>query len=358
MLIMNRERTHFHALNLLSTPETNNTIKYKSDIIKYGHQRFYNVENSNKTSVMSYYNFFAAELEPSFIEEKNLDHCERHIITKTILDQILQMIEFNFADQMTTTFQNYVDEDYFKTQEMLFGKSMVDIQLNDDNSIKLALNQSDEVIQDNSKTVMFNLLESNPERRKQYVEQNRLKKNLIVSLDFNFVSPLQRGFKLNAELSIEALLSKIFAIDSVDYHHILSLVMPLVLQQDNISNIFSFFSRDKGQGQRDVCNLERFLRDPKLPLKSDEEVEAFQLATFKDFNTFQAEVMDRIMQRDKKKDDRRQEKNIPVEHTYMDFQYMIIGKKLNYDKDSYENKGTKFVFDDLYLANMMIQNEP
>lgn len=86
MLIMNRAKTHTHILNLLSTPETNNTIKYKSDIIKFGHQRFYNIENSNKTSVMSYYNVFTAELEPSFIENKNLDHCERHIITKTILE--------------------------------------------------------------------------------------------------------------------------------------------------------------------------------------------------------------------------------------------------------------------------------
>ena len=256
-------------MNLLNTPETNNTIKYESDIIKYGHQRFYNIDNSNRTSVMSYYNFFAAELKPSFIEEKNLDHCERHIITKTILDQILQMIEFNFANQVTTTFQNYVDEDYFKTQEMLFGKSMVDIQLNDDNSIKHALNQSNDIIQDNSKTLMFNLLESNPERRQQYIDQNRLKKNLIVSLDFNFVSPLQRGFKLNAELSIEALLSKIFEIDSVDYHHILSLVMPMILKQDDISNIFCFFSRDKDQGQQDVCNMEKFFIDNRLPLKSD-----------------------------------------------------------------------------------------
>lgn len=79
---------------------------------------------------------------------------------------------------------------------------MLDIQLNDDNSIKHALSQKIDVIQDNSKTLMFNLLESNPERRQQYIDQDRLKKNMIVSLDFNFISPLQRGFELNAELSI------------------------------------------------------------------------------------------------------------------------------------------------------------
>ena len=40
----------------------------------------------------------------------------------------------------------------------------------------------------------------------------------------------------------------------------------------------------------------------------------------------------------------------------MDFQYMIIGEKLNYQH--VEGKDTKFVFDDLYVARMMIQNDP
>lgn len=37
MIIMNRNQTHFQVLNLLSTADTNNTVKYQSDIIKYGH---------------------------------------------------------------------------------------------------------------------------------------------------------------------------------------------------------------------------------------------------------------------------------------------------------------------------------
>jgi hypothetical protein len=55
------------------------------------------------------------------------------------------------------------------------------------------------------------------------------------------------------------------------------------------------------------------------------------LATFRDFNTLKNEVIEKIVTRDKNKDDKKEEKTIPVEHTYMDFQYMIIGEKLNYD---------------------------
>lgn len=130
--------------------------------------------------------------------------------------------------------------------------------------------------------------------------------------------------------------------------------MPEILRQDDISNIFCFYSRDKDQGQEDVCNMERFLIDQRLPLKSDEEVECFQLATFQDFNTYKHEVIEKIVKRDKKKDDTKKEKTIPIEHTFMDFQYMIIGEKLKYEKDDTYNKGAKFVFDDLYVARMMI----
>ena len=89
MMIIGKANKKFQIINLLSSESTNNVFKYKSDIIKYGHQRFYNIETSNQTAIQSYYTYFAAELEPSFIEEKNLDHCERHIVTKTIMDQIL-----------------------------------------------------------------------------------------------------------------------------------------------------------------------------------------------------------------------------------------------------------------------------
>jgi hypothetical protein len=41
----------FQTINLLTHKESNNVMKYKSDIINYGHQRFYNIDMSNKTAV-------------------------------------------------------------------------------------------------------------------------------------------------------------------------------------------------------------------------------------------------------------------------------------------------------------------
>jgi len=63
-----------------------------------------------------------------------------------------------------------------------------------------------DIIQDNSNSIMYNMLLSDPEKRELFEEQGRLKDNLIVSLDFNFISPIERGYNLNAELSITALI--------------------------------------------------------------------------------------------------------------------------------------------------------
>jgi hypothetical protein len=116
---------------------------------------------------------------------------------------------------------------------------------------------------------------------------------LIVSLDFNFVSQLERAFPLNASLAINILIKKIFEINTVDYHPILSLVLPNILAQDSISIILPFFSRTadeqeelKEDNLNELCNFERFMNDDRLPLKSNKEIECFQLSTFSDFNKY------------------------------------------------------------------------
>lgn len=139
------------------------------------------------------------------------------------------MIEFSFENCMLTNFKDLKKDNFFKTQEILFGKSMCDIHLNDDASISAAVCMDIDKIQDMSGTIMYDFLKSFPELYEMHKEQKRLRKNIIVSLDFNFVSQLERAFPLNASLAINILIKKIFEINSVDYHPILSLVLPNIL---------------------------------------------------------------------------------------------------------------------------------
>jgi hypothetical protein len=73
------------------------------------------------------------------------------------------MIEFSFENCMLTNFQDLKKDNFFKTQEMLFGKSMCDIHLNDDASISAAVCMDIDKIQDMSGTIMNDFLKSFPE---------------------------------------------------------------------------------------------------------------------------------------------------------------------------------------------------
>lgn len=58
-----------------------------------------------------------------------------------------------------------------------------------------------------------------------------------------------------------------------------------------------------------------------------------------------------VISRDQKKD---AEKNIEVEHTFINFQPLIIGEKLRNVEDF---KNGKLKFNDLYYAHLMMKND-
>lgn len=74
-----------------------------------------------------------------------------------------------------------------------------------------------------------------------------ISKNLICSLDFNLTSQIARGYQINANLAINLLITKIFEINSMDYHPMLMLVLPQILQQESISIILPFFARSSDE---------------------------------------------------------------------------------------------------------------
>lgn len=73
------------------------------------------------------------------------------------------MVEFSFENCMLTNFQDLKKDNFFKTQEILFGKSMCDIHLNDDASISSAVCMEINKIQDRSGTVLSDFLQTFPE---------------------------------------------------------------------------------------------------------------------------------------------------------------------------------------------------
>lgn len=74
--------------------------------------------------------------------------------------------------------------------------------------------------------------------------------------------------------------------------------------------------------------------------------------SFEDVDTQEKELIDIIADRDSKKTYYGYNKKFVVEHSYIDFQMLILGRKLKWDTDN-----GKYVFDSQKLARSLIQND-
>ena len=94
---------------------------------------------------------------------------------------------------------------------------------------------------------------------------------------------------MNANLAIKLFIDQILNnINTGEYNLIIMFALPTLLDEDYISQILPYFSRDQeeatGEEGETFCNLESFFQDARLPPKSDQEIENFQQSTFKDVN--------------------------------------------------------------------------
>ena len=87
----------------------------------------------------------------------------------------------------------------------------------------------------------------------------------------------------------------------------------------------------------------------ELPVFSDQEFEFETVNQFKNFHNFKQESVEKVISRDGKKSEEI-EKNIEVEHHYVDFQVLQIGEKLR-QQDAYA-KG-KLKFNNLYYSRLL-----
>ena len=90
--------------------------------------------------------------------------------------------------------------------------------------------QPQEKIEGYENTFIDEILAKDEEKAKKFQAIGLICKNLICSLDFNFTSQIARGYQINANLAINLLITKIFEINSMDYHPMLMLVLPEILK--------------------------------------------------------------------------------------------------------------------------------
>ena len=118
--------------------------------------------------------------------------------------------------------------------------------------------------------------------------------------------------------------------------------------------INEFFERTitevKSKDGEGFCNLETSFKNKQLPEFSDKSNEYLKMAKLNDYNLWVEEIEEKIRDRDKKKDDvKNKKKSYEIEHSYIDFQMLIIGEKIRASEENFE-------FNDFKLCNLIKPN--
>lgn len=151
-------------------------------------------------------------------------------------------------------------------------------------------------------------ISNNEESALDYYQKVGLcEENLIVQIDFNFVSSLRLAMELNSNQSVKILLKKVFELNTKKYQEMMMLDLPKMLHQNKIERIYPFLERDYEEflltqkDQDDVytnkikknefCNFEQFLSHPDLPPFACERKAYHVKESFSDFHNAEVEII-------------------------------------------------------------------
>ena len=246
--------------------------------------------------------------------------------------------------------------DFFRSQEYLHGQSIRDICLSDPNAIKVALALPPGAIASLDGSLAVGISRGDQVRREAFRQLKFLAPALLISQDYNYVSTLERGLVLNAVLSVKILLRHVLQeVNTTAYARYIMLDLPCILSQKKL-NINEYFERSHAElldrEKEGFCNMESPFDADLLPVFSDQAREYLRLGKFRNFHDFENELAAQIVQRDALKGPER-ERNIEVEHHFIDFQELQIGEKLRKRGLAIEKR---LRFDDLYYARLLASN--
>ena len=95
----------------------------------------------------------------------------------------------------------------------------------------------------------------------------------------------------------------------------------------------------------------------KLPSFSDRQNNTLKISDLKDYYTWNKDIEAEIIEESEKRQKNEKDEKFEVEHSYFDFQYLIIGEKvrkyLGCDDKTDETVNLEFKFNDFELAKLL-----
>lgn len=256
---------------------------------------------------------------------------------------------------------------------MLEGKTICELCLNFPREINYGLKQKEEVYKNIDGSLMEELTQQDNELIEFYKSINLAEDNMIIQVDYNFVTTLRLAMTLNSNQTVKILLKKIFEINTAAYQDFMMLDLPSYLHQPIITRIYDFFERDADEidtikeREKDMykashvpykplfCNFEDFTQHPKLPPFSNARITYHLIEKFQDFHNHEVEVLKEVIESEPEAQWGVElgigtEKNFEIEHSYIDFQKLIIGEKI---RGIQEQNFKNINFGDQHLANVI-----
>lgn len=138
--------------------------------------------------------------------------------------------------------------------------------------------------------------------------------------------------------------------------------LPEVLES-KVIDLNSFFQLDLinqdnefNRPKQGYCNIEINLEDERLKSFSEHEQQFLIMNEFNSIHDIKDEIINKIESRDRKQEAKRKRRGgdpIEIEHTYIDFKFLIIGEKLKHIDNLEEFYSKKY--DDEFYADLMLE---
>jgi len=346
---------------LMVDQEINNLYQQQSATIQYGYQKFLTAEDSHEEYIL----VVSSQLRQKVYMNDHFENSESFWIHQKVQKKLMsqQLAKFEYF-VLNDDFDALMREEFFQSQEVLEGKSINDLCLTFPREIAIGLKQEYEQYSNIRGSLAEELSNADTGIMEMYEKIQVCEKNLLIQLDFNFCSTLRIAAELNANQSVKILLHKIFEMNDISYQTMMMMELPRMLQLPCIDRLYDFLERDyhetleieednkrslasaEKQFKAKFLNFEDFLNHPNLPPFMADKVNYHIKERFADYHNSEKETIDEVVEKNPymtwsigglgekgamtKDKTAKQEKNIEVEHSQMDFTKMIIGEKVRH----------------------------
>lgn len=245
---------------------------------------------------------------------------------------MLRMILPDLEYLVLNSFQDLKKKDYFKSQEILHGKSICEICLGSTEEVKEELKKFRQVYQIIDRSIIEDVIDDDDIRREHMKRTEFYPKPLIIQFDLNFVGTVERALKFQTYKSLKLIFDTILeVIDTFEYQPYLMYDLPLILEQRQIQidDFYNLSASERKNQDAGFCNLEIEIKDDtvSLPPFSDKTFEFYTIEKFENFLNIQGELSGKICEVDRLKP-KEVEKKYETEYFYIDYQYLIIGSTI------------------------------